>query len=435
MDIQNIIAENIKKYRRLSGNTQKDIAAKLDVSLSLYQKLEQGNRHFTFEQILSLCRIFHIGITDLILDNSLEPAQLELLSDAEKKSLLGYIMTSFGAGEFNSKDVTALINYHKKFGRSILYVKPAISLNGFRRSTFEEKLEYQERSFQRQVEELLDEYQQMLYKEQDRLQLEIQGKQYSKKERELLALEEKISEKESEIKNLDDTIREKQTLITQIDIQKMKYEQDELAELQRKKNKAKKVARMAETKTQEEQEKYELLVAEQERKLQFYQDEIAKKKSELKNMETPNALVQSVLSDEKYQKLYDEYNRLLEQHKKDKELNTDLFNQKSDLIEKNEDLQYQIEELKKTVPDEITSIDEIPDEIKDQFIQEILFEIKRDYCGETDDIRALLLLLKEYREHYKNPKFIWPLKDTNETAFFRRVERKCEALKSQHKNI
>lgn len=428
MNIQNIVSENVKKYRHLTGNTQKDIAAKLDVSLSLYQKLEQGNRHFTFEQIISLCKIFHIGITDLILDGSMEPGQLELLSDDEKKILLGYIMTSLGAGEFTPKDIAALINYHKKFGRSILYVKPNISLNAFKTESWEEKLYWQEQLYKRRNEKLKAEYYQELLKEMELLRLEVQGKQYSKKERELFALKEKISASQKKIQNLDDTIDEKKKYLTQLDMEKMQYEQEKLSELKNKQKRAETIFRSWEADTEKKKIEYEQLVAEQDKTLKTLNDKISKRANELEKLEDPETFKQTLLANIKYRGLAQKYNNLLSTYKEQQE-------KFKKLRDKNEELQDKLENLRENSTDIITCIEDLPDDLQIDFEAEIVRQLKYEYGGDADEIRALLLLLKQYREYYKNQKFTWPLKNRNEKDFFKNVEWKCEVAASEYHNI
>ncbi len=61
-DIEKKICENIKKLRVKKKMTQKEIAEQLEISLSLYQKLEQGNRTFSTKQLFLLAKIFDVNI-------------------------------------------------------------------------------------------------------------------------------------------------------------------------------------------------------------------------------------------------------------------------------------------------------------------------------------------------------------------------------------
>ncbi len=60
------IAQNIKKYRLLNNMTQEELAHHLDLDTQYYAQLERGERNFTLQKIISICRLFHIGIEDVI---------------------------------------------------------------------------------------------------------------------------------------------------------------------------------------------------------------------------------------------------------------------------------------------------------------------------------------------------------------------------------
>lgn len=60
------IAQNIKKYRLLNNMTQEELAHHLDLDTQYYAQLERGERNFTLQRVVSICRLFHIGIEDII---------------------------------------------------------------------------------------------------------------------------------------------------------------------------------------------------------------------------------------------------------------------------------------------------------------------------------------------------------------------------------
>lgn len=62
----NNITERIKEYRTVRSHlTQKDLAEALDISLSVYRKLE-NNGEFSFEQLKNIADIFDIPFEDLL---------------------------------------------------------------------------------------------------------------------------------------------------------------------------------------------------------------------------------------------------------------------------------------------------------------------------------------------------------------------------------
>ena len=73
-NINNIIGENIKKYRLLNNMTQEDLSKKLGIAPNTLSNYENGNREPNSDVISKLADIFDIslGTTSLILA-SLDP--------------------------------------------------------------------------------------------------------------------------------------------------------------------------------------------------------------------------------------------------------------------------------------------------------------------------------------------------------------------------
>lgn len=80
----NQISKNIKKYRRLHQMTQETLANQLHLDTQYYAQLERGERNFTLEKIISVCKIFDIGIEDII---KIEPLHSEP-TDAQMQNLI-----------------------------------------------------------------------------------------------------------------------------------------------------------------------------------------------------------------------------------------------------------------------------------------------------------------------------------------------------------
>jgi len=63
---RNPIAQNIKKYRLLNNMTQEELSGKLFLDTQYYAQLERGERNFTIDKIIQACKLFHIGIENII---------------------------------------------------------------------------------------------------------------------------------------------------------------------------------------------------------------------------------------------------------------------------------------------------------------------------------------------------------------------------------
>lgn len=87
------VAKNIKKYRLLNNMTQEELAQHLNLDAQYYAQLERGERNFTLQRVISVCRLFRIGIEDIIevpADSADETQEL-LQSLHKKMSALSYV--------------------------------------------------------------------------------------------------------------------------------------------------------------------------------------------------------------------------------------------------------------------------------------------------------------------------------------------------------
>ncbi len=60
------IAENIKKFRELAGINRKDMAEKLDLSLSAYSKIERGETDPTISKLEKIAQVLNIDLPKLL---------------------------------------------------------------------------------------------------------------------------------------------------------------------------------------------------------------------------------------------------------------------------------------------------------------------------------------------------------------------------------
>lgn len=60
------ISGNVKKYRLLNHMTQEELAEKLDMDTQYYAQIERGERKFTLEKIIKVCRVLNVNIQDIV---------------------------------------------------------------------------------------------------------------------------------------------------------------------------------------------------------------------------------------------------------------------------------------------------------------------------------------------------------------------------------
>lgn len=127
-EIEEAICQNVKYYRKMLNLTQKNVAQTLNISLSSYQKLEQGQRTFSTAQLSAISKSFDIDISLFFSREVLElPQDLCTLEEKVIYKNLHKILMYLDVKKFTTKDTVALVNYLKKYGRSFLYTTPIIS--------------------------------------------------------------------------------------------------------------------------------------------------------------------------------------------------------------------------------------------------------------------------------------------------------------------
>ncbi len=125
-----IIRENIKRERKKYGYTQEDMAQILNMSLSAYRKIEQGQRKLSLEHIISISNFLNIDLPTLF---RMQTNEMDILNQNEKKrkEFLVELLKTFGIGTppqkpYNDKDITALLSFIKAYGRSVPYCPDGI---------------------------------------------------------------------------------------------------------------------------------------------------------------------------------------------------------------------------------------------------------------------------------------------------------------------
>ena len=80
-----IVRKNIKKVRKEKGLSQKQMAEKLNISISSYQKIEQNAMVLSMERFLDICAILEINSYNLLLPHR----NAEIIDEVEKVLLKG----------------------------------------------------------------------------------------------------------------------------------------------------------------------------------------------------------------------------------------------------------------------------------------------------------------------------------------------------------
>lgn len=65
-EVKKEFGENLKKYRKKAGYTQKDIGEKLEMTLSAVSRWEKGQSLPEFPALYDLCKLLDIEINDLL---------------------------------------------------------------------------------------------------------------------------------------------------------------------------------------------------------------------------------------------------------------------------------------------------------------------------------------------------------------------------------
>ncbi len=72
MDIQKILVFNVKRYRKLLGLSQKDLAKRVGISAPYMNEIEKGHKFPSSETLNSLCKALLVEPYQLFLDESTE---------------------------------------------------------------------------------------------------------------------------------------------------------------------------------------------------------------------------------------------------------------------------------------------------------------------------------------------------------------------------
>ena len=216
--IEKKICQNAKAIREKRDKTQKEIAEQLGISLSAYQKLEQGSRTFSTKQLYCLANLYDINIDFFFSDapkywNCFSEEALiydsEHLTEKSKKDLLLHVLSGLNI-DVKPKDVSALVNWLRTYKFQYFYSSPILKLYTMKRNELLEMI----RTFDKSVIQFLPEDEKKLYVMQDefrKIQQEIE-----QAEKRCYELHDKEQLYEQRLKNsnelIEETIQDKKTI-------------------------------------------------------------------------------------------------------------------------------------------------------------------------------------------------------------------------------
>lgn len=120
-----IIRNNVKSERVRCGYTQEDLAKVLEISKSAYSKLEQGQRTFSLEHLITISNFLNVELPSLL---KMQGKEDDILNQSEekRKRFLKELLMTFGIGakpqkEYSMREISALITFIRAYGHSLPY--------------------------------------------------------------------------------------------------------------------------------------------------------------------------------------------------------------------------------------------------------------------------------------------------------------------------
>jgi len=121
----NIIRNNVKAERVRCGYTQEDLAKVLEISKSAYSKLEQGQRTFSLEHLITISNFLNVELPSLLKQQAKKEDILNQSEDKRKEFFKELLMT-FGIGakpqkEYTMREISAVITFLRAYGHTLPY--------------------------------------------------------------------------------------------------------------------------------------------------------------------------------------------------------------------------------------------------------------------------------------------------------------------------
>lgn len=111
------IAKNLLFYRKKSGLTQKELAAKLGVKNTAVSNWESGNNSIDIETLFSACEIFGVTLNDMYGRYSVEKSSGPVLSADEARLLEKYRGLNQQGQEYILQTIDMAATVYKKVDR------------------------------------------------------------------------------------------------------------------------------------------------------------------------------------------------------------------------------------------------------------------------------------------------------------------------------
>ena len=68
LNINHILSKNLKKFRSLTGFTQKQLAEQLNISVNQWRKYEQAKNSLPVDKLFLICSLFDCKYSDILDD-------------------------------------------------------------------------------------------------------------------------------------------------------------------------------------------------------------------------------------------------------------------------------------------------------------------------------------------------------------------------------
>ncbi len=91
-EIDKLIGQQLKKFRKLRKMTQEDLAAKLGISFQQIQKYENGKNRITFGRLYELSNFLNVPLSSFVagIDDPQTLAQTSDMTDNNQSNIAGY---------------------------------------------------------------------------------------------------------------------------------------------------------------------------------------------------------------------------------------------------------------------------------------------------------------------------------------------------------
>lgn len=112
--VKDEIAKNLLYYRKKTGLTQKELAAKLGVKNTAVSNWESGNNSIDIETLFSACEIFGVTLNDMYGKYSVDKSSNPVLSDTQRYILDTFDVLNDQGKEYILQTLNMAVQVYKK---------------------------------------------------------------------------------------------------------------------------------------------------------------------------------------------------------------------------------------------------------------------------------------------------------------------------------